>query len=133
MNIVILGCGRMGALMATRFVAEGHRVSIIDRHGDAFRRLGSGFSGRLVLGTGVDEDVLKRAGIEQADVFVAATDCDNTNIMATQVVKEIFHVPKVVARIYDPLRQETYRSLGLVTVCPTVLGADKVKELLADG
>ncbi len=128
MQIVILGCGRVGARLATTLDAEGHDVTVIDANTDAFRRLGADFRGSVVVGIGIDEDVLRRAGIEQADAFVACTNGDNTNVMAAQIAKLVFGVPKVVARIYDPIREETYRSLGLETTCPTILGADGLRR-----
>ncbi len=128
MRIVILGCGRVGAYLAKMLVAESHQVTVIDRDIEAFRRLGSDFTGNLVVGTGIDEDVLRRAGIEQAEAFVAVTNGDNTNVMAAQVAKEIFGVPRVICRIYDPLREEIYRTLELETICPTILGATNIKE-----
>ena len=130
MRVVILGCGRVGAYLAKMLVAEGHQVAVIDQNRVAFARLGPDFPGDLVVGTGIDEDVLRKAGIEQADAFVAGAYGDNTNIMAAQVVKEIFDVPKVVCQIYDPLLEEIYRNLGLETVCPTILRATKIKEAL---
>jgi len=130
MRIVILGCGRVGAYLACMLATEGHQVTVIDRNAEAFRRLGLNFESNLVVGTGIDEDVLRRAGIEQADAFVAVTNGDNTNVMAAQVAKEIFGVRRVICRIYDPLREEIYRTLGLETICPTILGATKIKEAL---
>ena len=131
MRIVILGCGRVGAYLAKELVAKGHRVTVIDQNSAAFKRLGSDFAGDLVVGTGIDEDVLRRAGIEGAQAFVAVTNGDNTNVMAAQVAKKIFNVPRVICRIYDPLREEIYRSLGLETICPTLLGARRIQEILA--
>jgi trk system potassium uptake protein len=122
-NIVILGCGRVGALFATMMDREGHAVSIIDLNNDAFQRLPAEFGGSIFVGNGVDEDVLIRAGIQEADVFAALTNGDNRNIMAAQIAREIFHVKKVICRIYDPMREETYRELGLETFCPTQVGA----------
>jgi trk system potassium uptake protein TrkA len=130
MRIVILGCGRVGAYLAKTLVAEGHQVTVIDRNAEAFCRLGPNFEGNLVVGTGIDEDVLRRADIEQAEAFVAVTNGDNTNVMAAQVAKEIFGVPRVICRIYDPLREEIYRTLGLETFCPTIWGANRIKEIL---
>jgi trk system potassium uptake protein TrkA len=118
-NVVIVGCGRVGARIAATLDEAGHNVSIVDLQPSAFRRLPQEFTGRGVLGIGIDEDVLKSAGIEQADVFFAVTNGDNTNIMAAQLVKTMFNVPTVVARIYDPVREESYRKLGIYTVCPT--------------
>lgn len=130
MRVVILGCGRSGAYLARKLSGEGHEVTVIDRSSEAFRRLGPDFAGNLVVGTGIDEDVLRQAGIEQADAFVAVTNGDNTNVMAAQVAKEIFGVRRVVCRIYDPLRAEIYRDLGLETICPTLLGANRIAEIL---
>jgi trk system potassium uptake protein TrkA len=131
MNVVILGCGRLGAYLARRLQEEGHRVTVIDKDSGAFNRLGPGFDGKKVVGTGIDEDVLRRAGIEQADAFVAVTNWDNTNVMAAQVAKEIFHVGRVICRIYDHLREEVYRGLGLETLCPTLLDGDQIQQMLA--
>jgi trk system potassium uptake protein TrkA len=107
--------------MATMLDRMGHDVSIIDLKRESFGRLQDDFGGQSIVGVGIDEDVLRSAGIEHADVFAAVTNGDNTNIMASQVAKELFHVPRVIARIYDPLREETYHALGLETVCPTTL------------
>jgi trk system potassium uptake protein TrkA len=130
MRVVILGCGRAGAYLAKKLMVEDHQVTVVDRDSTAFARLGPDFAGELVVGKGIDEDVLRRAGIEQADAFVAVTDDDNTNIMAAQVVREIFGVQRVICRIYDPLREEIYRTMGLQTVCPTILGVAKIREAL---
>ena len=130
MNIVIVGCGRVGALLATNLDRKGHDVTIIDQEADAFNRLPTGFKGRTVLGSGIDIDVQQRAGIEHADAFVACSPGDNRNIAASQVAREIFHVPTVVARINDPLRDQIFRDLGLKTVCPTLVGADLVRDAL---
>lgn len=123
MNIVILGCGRVGATLAAMMDREGHTVAVIDQSGEAFQRLPAEFSGSMIIGNGVDEDVLVRAGIKEADVFAAVTNGDNRNIMASQIAREIFAVKKVLCRIYDPIREETYRGLGLETICPTLVGA----------
>ncbi len=123
MKIVILGCGRVGALLAGKMYKAGHTVSIIDQSSDSFQRLDSQFGGQTVIGNGVDEDVLIRAGIKDADAFAAVTNGDNRNIMASQIAKEIFKVKKVVCRIYDPIRQSVYSELGLEGICPTEVGA----------
>ncbi|MBW3632084.1 MAG: TrkA family potassium uptake protein [Chloroflexi bacterium] len=119
MKAVIMGCGRVGARIAGLLDQSGNMVSVIDTDSRAFRRLPAGFGGETVIGTGIDEDVLRRAGIEDADAFIAVTNGDNRNIMASQVARLIFEVPEVVCRIYDPVREDTYRRLGLTTVCPT--------------
>ena len=119
MNVVIMGCGRVGARVASILDHNGHSITVIDTNRDAFKRLSPEFSGDTVIGTGIDEDILKSAGIEQADAFVAVTNGDNRNIMAAQVARIMFKVPQVIVRIYDPVREDTYRRLGLSTVCPT--------------
>src|SRR3954467_12388156 len=130
MKLVILGCGRVGARLAQLMEAEGHEVSIIDSHMEAFERLPETFKGQTVLGTGIDGDVLKAAGIEGADSFAAVTNYDNTNIMACEVAKEIFGVEKVLARIYDPGRESFYHQHGLETVCPTTLVSTTARRIL---
>ena len=119
MNVVIMGCGRVGARVAANLVNNGHEVSVVDTDSRAFQRLPTDFGGDTIIGTGIDEDVLRSAGIESAHVFVAVTNGDNRNIMAAQVAKVVFDVPEVICRIYDPVREDTYRRLGLTTVCPT--------------
>jgi trk system potassium uptake protein TrkA len=130
MKIIILGCGRVGIYLAQTLDQAGHQVTVIDRSREAFNRLGADYGGQMVLGTGIDEDVLKKAGIEKADAFVAVTNGDNTNAMAAQIAQLVFHVPHVVARLYDPIREETYHLLGLNTVCSTVMGAEKIREMV---
>ena len=119
MNVVIMGCGRVGARVASILDHNGHHVAVIDTDARAFRRLSSDFKGRTIIGTGIDEDVLRSAGIEQAGAFVAVTNGDNRNIMASQVARHVFAVPDVILRIYDPVREDIYRRLGLTTICPT--------------
>lgn len=119
MKVVIMGCGRVGARVASILDHNGHDVTVIDTNPAAFRRLTNEFSGDTVIGTGIDEDVLRNADIGDAHAFIAVTNGDNRNIMAAQVARTIFDVPEVVARIYDPVREDTYRRLGITTVCPT--------------
>lgn len=131
MKIVILGCGRVGAALAQLMAGEGHDVTIIDQDSAAFNRLGEGFPReKMVLGNGADEDVLKRAGIKRADAFIAVTNGDNRNILAAQVAQHIFQVPKVMCRIYDPIRQETYNAMGLESICPTIIGAKLFRDAM---
>lgn len=131
MKVIILGCGRLGAHLARRLDQEGHDVTVIDRTSESFSRLGSDYQGKMVLGTGIDEDILRRAGIEKADSFIAVSNGDNTNAMASEIAKLVFKVPHVVARLYDPVREDTYHTLGLMdTVCPTVMGSDKIHDLV---
>ncbi len=119
MKVVVMGCGRVGARIASILDHNGHDVAVVDTDARAFRRLPNDFRGNTVIGTGIDEDVLRSAGIEGASAFVAVTNGDNRNIMAAQVARLMFQVPEVICRIYDPVREDTYRRLGLTTVCPT--------------
>ncbi len=130
MKIVILGCGRVGATLAIMMDQAGHQVSVVDFSNESFRRLDPKFRGDTLVGNGVDEEVLIRAGIKEADAFAAVTNGDNRNIMASQIAKEIFNVKKVVCRIYDPIRQSTYNELGLKSICPTVVGAQMLFDAL---
>ncbi len=130
MKVVIMGCGRVGAQLATLLDSEGHSVAVLDIDAYSFRRLPSNFNGTALLGNGIDEAVLKKAGIEGADIFVALTQGDNRNVMAAQIAKHIFNVPRVVCRIYDPLRQELYSTLGLEAFSPTTIFAQMLKEKL---
>lgn len=130
MRIVIMGCGRVGAQIAGLLEDEGHDITILDIDAYSFRRLPPDFNGTALLGNGIDEDVLKRAGIEEADVFVAMTQGDNRNVMAAQIAKHIFNVPRVISRIYDPLRQELYDTLGIEAFSPTTIFAELVRDKL---
>lgn len=128
MRILIVGCGRVGGLLAGRLVENGFDVSIVDANSRSFRRLPEKFPGRVVLGTGIDEDVLRTAGIEQANVFVAVTQDDNTNIMSAQIAREVFDIDRVILRIYDQARAAVYRQLGLTVICPTTTVAGMIEE-----
>ena len=130
MKIVIVGCGRVGSRLALKLVDEGHDVTVIDQSASAFARLGDNFAGNALLGNGIDEDMLKRAGIEEADAFCALTNGDNRNIMSAEMAQHVFNVPKVVCRIYDPIRYEVYREIGLGVICPTIMGTETVHDIL---
>ncbi|HET8931080.1 MAG TPA: TrkA family potassium uptake protein [Acidimicrobiales bacterium] len=134
MHIVIVGCGRVGSELARLLDDEGHSVAIIDRNGAALRkRLGEGFSGRLVTGSGFDRDVLDAAGVSEADGFVAVTSGDNTNIVAARIARETYEIPNVVARIYDPRRATLYQRLGIPTVATVAWTTDQVMRKLLPG
>jgi trk system potassium uptake protein TrkA len=130
MYMIIMGCGRVGARLAAMLVAEGHDVMVMDMNPTAFERLGKDFSGSTMIGNGIDHDDLVKAGIERADAFAAVTQGDNRNIMASQIAKHVFKVPRVVTRIYDPIRQDTFNALGLHAVSPTVIGAQALYGML---
>ncbi len=128
MKVVIMGCGRAGAQLAALLDAEGHQVTVLDTNLESFHRLPPGFGGAVLVGDGTDGDDLKKAGIEEADAFVAVTQGDNRNIMGAQIAKHLFNVPKVVCRIYDPLRKELYETLDLDAISPTTIFAQLLRD-----
>ena len=128
MNIIIIGCGKVGAKFAQVLSEEGHDVVIVDSDRAAFKSLKPGFNGITVTGVPIDQDVLKQAGIETADALAAVTPDDNVNIMACQIAKEIFKVPRVIARIYNPEREHVFHEFGLETICPTNLTVDVIRS-----
>jgi trk system potassium uptake protein len=132
MRYLIVGCGRVGSTLAKLLVADKHDVVVVDENPAAFKRLGNRFGGQVEVGTGIDYDVLKRAGAERADGFVAVTDGDNRNVMAALIAQKMFRIPKIVARIYDPPRGQLYRELGIETFSPTTIGAQTIRDRLQD-
>ncbi|MBJ7608629.1 MAG: TrkA family potassium uptake protein [Candidatus Dormibacteraeota bacterium] len=133
MKVVIMGCGRVGSTLARDLDTAGHEVTIIDERVAAFNRLGEGFNGNMVVGTGIDESVLRRAGIDKADCFASVTNGDNRNIMAAQVAKVVFNVPRVITRIYDPIREQTYREFGMETICSTTIVSSMISTYFTGG
>ena len=131
MKVIIMGCGRVGAQLAALLDKEGHAVTALDIDAYSFRRLPSDFKGTALLGNGLEEETLVKAGIAEADAFVAVTQGDNRNVMAAQIAKKIFNVPRVLCRIYDPLRRDLYTLLGLDAISPTTVLAEMFKEKLA--
>lgn len=130
MRVVIMGCGRVGSTLAAVLAEEGHEVAILDTNADAFRRLPRNFRGTAMVGNGIDEDALRRAGIEKADAFVALTQGDNRNVMAAQIAQRIFNVPRVFCRIYDPIRYEMYKELGVETLSSTIVMSQLFHEAI---
>lgn len=130
MKIVIVGCGRVGSVLAEAYDAGGHEVIILDLSTRAFDRLPAEFQGSAVRGDGTDEDTLRRAGAEGAEVFLSLTEGDNRNVMAAQVATEKLAIGRVLAKINDPVRAAAYAELGIATVCRTTMLADAVSEFL---
>jgi trk system potassium uptake protein TrkA len=128
-----MGCGRVGSSLATALEAAGHSVAIIDQSKEAFRRLGSDFKGRTILGVGFDRDTLLEAGIDGADAFAAVSNGDNSNILAARVARENYGVTNVVARIYDPGRAEIYQRLGIPTVATVIWASDQILRRILPG
>ena len=119
MKVIVMGCGRVGEQLARLLVDDGHEVAVIDYETSALARLGPNFRGKRIKGIGFDREVLIQAGIEQADAFAAASSSDNANIVAARIAHNIFHVPRVVTRLFDPQRAEIYRRLGMLTISST--------------
>lgn len=133
MRVIIIGCGRVGAATAATLDAGGDHVTVIDVDQRAFNRLPTTFTGVTVRGSGTDEDVLRGAGAELADLLMALTEGDNRNALGAQLGKHIFGIPRVIAKINDPLRAEAYRTLGLETLCRTVILADALVLAAREG
>ncbi len=133
MKVLIMGCGRLGARLAADLDIAGHQVTVLDVNQGAFRRLPATFAGTKAVGNGMDQDSLEKADIEHMDAFMAVTQGDNRNIFGSQLAKEVYRVPRVICRIYDPGREEIFREMGLETFSPTTLGAQKMVGMLLDG
>jgi trk system potassium uptake protein TrkA len=127
-KVLIMGCSRTGGRLANLLDAAGHKVTVMDVDAYSFRRLSPDFKGKALVSNGIDQESLIKAGITETEVFIAVTQGDNRNIMAAQIAKHIFNVPRVICRIYDPLRQEIFQTLGLETISPTTIFADMLKK-----
>ena len=134
MFILIVGCGRVGSTVARSMLRDGHEVSCLDEDAESHARLELGLDqpwedlgGQFTVGTGLEIDALQAAGIEKADVFIASTDGDNTNIIIAQIAQRRFNVPKVIARILDPFRAEWYEKQGVHTICPTKVAIEMLE------
>lgn len=130
MRIILVGCGRWGAGLAHHLNHRGDAVTVVDENPVAFERLGASFKGQKVIGIGFDRDVLREAGIEYADGLAAVTASDETNVVTARLAREVFRVPRVVARLYDPRKAEIYRKLGVQTISTTAWGIQRIAELL---
>jgi len=133
MRVIIVGCGRVGARVAAELDQRGETVIVIDISARAFGRLPTSFGGETVRGNGTDEDTMRTAGAEQADIVMTLTEGDNRNALAAQLAKHTFGVPRVIAKINDPLRGEAYRALGLETICRTIILGDALVTAAVEG
>ena len=133
MNIIVVGCGRVGAHLASLLSEDGHNVTIIDNVSSAFADLGRDFNGRTVKGIGFDEDVLRGAGADSCDVLAAVTSNDNANLMTAEVARRIFGVPHVITRLYEARREKTYAQLGIDFSCGTTLVAEEIFAKIQSG
>ena len=127
MQVVIVGCGRVGSALASALSKDGHAVTIMDLRSDAFRRLPLTFPGVAIVGNGIDEQALRRANVESADLFVALTQGDNRNLMSAQIAKHLFNVQRVMARVYDESRAALFNELGLETISSTSIISEIVR------
>lgn len=130
---VVVGCGRLGSHIANQLSKEGWSVVLIDKKERSFDNISSEFSGFTVLADATEHEVLLQAKIDQANLLVASTNDDNTNVFIAQIAKKIFHVPKVIARIFEPSRARLYEGLDIVTFSPTLLSVEKINSLLCIG
>ena len=132
MNIMIVGCGRVGSQLAVLLSQEGHNVTIIDKNADSFKRLGGTFNGVTAVGNAFDEKFLRELKIEKQDAFVSVTSGDNTNLMASQIARKMFNVPRVIARVYDPQRADIYKKFDLDIISGTVLVAAMIRDKIIE-
>lgn len=132
MNVLIIGCGKVGARLADTLCRLGHDVSIIALKQESFHLLSDDFSGFTIHGVPIDLDILRQAGIEGCDAVAALTEDDNTNIMVCQIAREIFNVPKIIARIFDPLREDIFSRFDIQYLCPTNITVSSVYAMLTD-
>lgn len=130
MKVIIVGIGRMGAGLSLNLIKKGHQVTVIDSDVEAFESLGSDFKGTKVVGFGFDRDILSEAGIDKADAVVSCTKSDEVNSVIARIAKNIYQVPRVIARLYDPRKADIYRRFGIQTISTTTWGIDRASELL---
>src|ERR671931_2652379 len=128
-----MGCGRVGILLTQELSKQGHELTVIDKNPAAFSRLPPGFEARTMVGLGFDREILEEAGIKEADAFLAVSSGDNSNIVSARVAREHYHVPKVIARIYDPRRADIYERLNIPTVASVRWSAQQIQWLLFHG
>ena len=128
MNVMIMGCGRLGAMLAMLLEEDGHEVTVLDVDKYAFDHLPNGFRGQRILGDGTDQETLRKAGAERADAFVSATRGDNRNALAAQIAKHVFNIQRVGSVIFDSIREDVYRGMGLRTINPTRIEAELLKD-----
>ena len=132
MKVVIIGCGKFGVRVSEYLTRQNHDVTIVDNDKDTFLALSQEFTGRTICGVGYDKDVLKEAGVSTADVVISCASSDSLNAVVANIAKNVFHVPTVIARMYDPIRAKMFESMGIYTVSITRLGVDNVMEYLEE-
>lgn len=130
MNILIIGCGQLGSRLANVLDQQNHDISVIDREAAMLNMLNDDFSGVAVQGNPIDADVMRSAGIEGCDFVVCVTNSDNTNLMAAQIARNLFHIEHIIARVLDPVKSKVYKDLGIFTICPTTLAFESIVAAL---
>lgn len=130
MKVVVLGCSKIGALLVNWLATQKHEIAVVDINVDSFSRLDKGIHVTQIVGMGIDYDILKKAGIEKADAFIAVTNSDNTNLTAAQIAQSKFKISKVIARVRDPKRAKAFEEIGLNIICPTIRAAEELKAFI---
>lgn len=130
MNVILVGCGRMGSGLSLNLLKKGHQVTVIDTNPESFEKLGKNFTGVKIVGVGFDRDVLSKAGIDQVDAIVACTESDEINAVIARIARNIYRVPRVIARLYDPRKANIYRRLGIQTISTTTWGIERATEII---
>lgn len=131
MKVIIVGCGKLGSGLAHNLIKKGHSVTVIDNSPEAFELLGNDFKGKTIVGVGFDKNILEKAQIRLADAIIACSKSDETNALIGRIARNIYKVPRVISRLYDPRRAEVYRSLGIQTISTTTWGVERATEMLS--
>lgn len=131
MKVIIVGCGKLGSGLAQNLIRKGHSVTVIDKDAEALKLLGHNFTGETIVGVGFDRDVLEKAQIRKADAIVACSKSDETNAVIGRLARNVYKVPRVISRLYDPRKAEIYRTLGIQTISTTTWGVSRTTELLS--
>lgn len=131
MKVIIVGCGKLGSGLALNLAKKGHNITVIDTNPDAFELLGKDFKGKTIVGIGFDRDILEKAQIRLADAIIACSKSDDSNALIGRISRNIYKVPRVISRLYDPRRAEIYRSLGIQTISTTTWGVQQASEMLS--
>jgi trk system potassium uptake protein TrkA len=131
MKVIIIGCGRLGSGLAGHLTRKGHDVTVIDSAPEALAHLGKDFKGKTIVGIGFDKDLIEKAGIRKVDAVIACTNSDEANALIGRISRNIYQVPRVISRLYDPRKAELYRTLGIQTISTTAWGIAQVTEMLS--
>lgn len=131
MKVIIVGCGKLGSGLALNLIRKGHKVTMIDSNPEAFELLGEKYTGEKIIGIGFDKGILEKAEITKADAIVACSKSDEANALIGRISKDVYKVPRVISRLYDPRKAEIYRTLGIQTISITTWGVTRITEMLS--